>query len=85
MSVTLSDLVLLRSCGVAIDDDLMRKASAYENKHRDFAPCRGCCAVTGSLHTQDCPHGSILLEPDWYERIQRREHNSFNPDFFSRN
>lgn len=53
MTVTLSDLVLLRFCGIAIDDGLMEQALAYENKHRDFASCRGCCAITGSLHTQD--------------------------------
>jgi hypothetical protein len=71
--MTLSDLVLLKDAGVRIDQDDFDEALAYENTHRDFASCHGCCVPTREQHQPSCPRASILTMPDWYEELQRRE------------
>jgi len=78
MPVTLSDLTLLRFCGVAVDNDLLELGLAFENVHMNLGACWSCAAVTGSQHARACPWASILVEPDWYERVRGDEHDRFD-------
>ena len=65
---TLYDLIVLRDAGVAIDRELIEAALAYENIHRDIAPC-DCGAVSFTPHLSTCPRASVLFESNWYERV----------------
>lgn len=71
---TTFDLVFLKSAGIFVDEETFADAFAYENKHRDFAPCHGCGATTGQQHHTTCKYSTILTLPDWYEEYQRREY-----------
>lgn len=67
--ITLFDLILLHDAGVEIDAEDFARALHYENKHRDFGSCTGCCAITYTQHQPNCPRASVLFEPDWFERL----------------
>ena len=68
--MTLYDLFFLRTIGVLIDPDDFARVLRYENKHRDFRACTGCCAISYTQHQPSCPRASVLFEPDWFERLR---------------
>jgi hypothetical protein len=70
--LTIFDLIFLRDAGVVIEAEDFARALQYENKHRDFMPFAGCCAITYSQHQPSCPRASILFEHDWFERLDER-------------
>jgi hypothetical protein len=72
---TLNDLILLREADVAIDTDVFAAAFEYENRNYTSValPCVDCGATPLAQHSIECKHATILVLPDWYEEIQRRE------------
>ncbi len=70
LSLTTHDLLFLRATGIRIDAEDFAKVLQFENKHRDFMPCAGCCAITYTQHQPSCPRASLLFEPDWFDRMQ---------------
>jgi hypothetical protein len=73
VQLTLSDLVRMRDQGLTISRDDFRSVFLYENKHGDFAACSGCGAKTFEQHETNCSHATVLVQPDWYEELQRRK------------
>jgi hypothetical protein len=73
VQLTLSDLVRMRDQGLTISREDFRNAFLYENKHRDFAACSECEAKTFELHEMNCSHATVLVLPDWYEELKRRD------------
>jgi hypothetical protein len=69
----LADLVRMREQGFTISREDFRSAFLYENKHRDFAACSGCGAKTFERHETSCSRATVLVQPDWYEQLQRRK------------
>jgi hypothetical protein len=73
VQLTLSDLVRMRDQGEPISRGDFRSAFLYENKHRDFAACSGCGAKTFEQHEMSCSRATVLMQPGWYEELQRRK------------
>jgi ribosomal protein L37E len=71
--LVLADLVRMRDQGLTISREDFRNAFLYENKHRAFAACSGCGAKTFEQHKTSCSRATVLVEPDWYEELQRRK------------
>jgi hypothetical protein len=71
--LVLSDPVRMREQGLTISREDFRSAFLYENKHRDFAACSGCGAKTFEQHETNCSRATVLVQPDWYEELQRRK------------
>jgi hypothetical protein len=68
-----ADLVRMREQGLTISREDFRSVFLYENKHRDFTPCAGCGAKTFEQHETSCSRATVLVQPDWYEELQRRK------------
>lgn len=68
MTVTLHDLMFLKFIGVRIDEAIFASALAFENRHMNLTPCRGCGVQTLGYHAKGCPDGSVLTVENWYER-----------------
>jgi hypothetical protein len=71
--LVLADLVRMREQGLAISREDFRSVFLCENKHRDFAACSGCGAKTFEQHETSCSLATVLVQPDWYEELQRRK------------
>ena len=66
------------TAGGWIDPEDFTEAFAYENRHRDFAACRGCGARTREQHGLECPRATILTRPDRFQETQRRDEDRRN-------
>jgi len=75
MSVAARPERVPKDVNTVTDAESFAAAFEYENKHRDFSRCQGCGAVTWQQHAFDCRRSTILVRPDWYEEIQRRDAN----------
>jgi hypothetical protein len=73
VQLTLSDLVRMREQGLTISREDFRGVFLCENKHRDFTACSGCGAKTLGQHETSCSRATVLVQPDWYEELQRRK------------
>jgi hypothetical protein len=71
--LVLPDLVRMRDQGVPISREDSRSVFLCENKHRDFAACSGCGAKTFEQHETSCSRATVLVQPDWYEELQRKK------------
>ena len=70
--LVLADLVRMREQGLTISREDFRSVFLRENKHKNFAACSGCGAQTFEQHETSCSRATVLVQPDWYEELQRR-------------